>query len=156
MQLPATQDGKQGGGSKCNETSGKEENLILKNEAPGDAAFSGKTLVQSWERSLKLFSPACWGAAEGTKAKSKSGVHWGGKRREGHKAGARGRVLGFHPGFPIPVFVPVGSSQQPRVAGGDSTEKAASRGRWPRHPCHSAVIDKNNSFPSAAIKRLPE
>lgn len=63
MQLPATQDGKQGGGSKCNETSGKEENLILKNEAPGDAAFSGKMLVQSWERSLKLFSPACWGTA---------------------------------------------------------------------------------------------
>lgn len=131
MQLPATQDGKQGGGSKCNETSGKEENLILKNEAPGDAAFSGKTLIRSWERSLKLFSPSCWGAAEGTKAKSKSGVHWGGKTREGQKAGARGGVLGFHPGFPIPVFISMGSSRHPRVAGGDSTEKAAPGGDGP-------------------------
>lgn len=131
MQLPATQDGKQGGGSKCNETSGKEENLILKNEAPGDAAFSGKTLIRSWERSLKLFSPSCWGAAEGTKAKSKSGVHWGGKTREGQKAGARGGVQGFHPGFPIPVFISMGSSRHPRVAGGDSTEKAAPGGDGP-------------------------
>lgn len=131
MQLPATQDGKQGGGSKCNETSGKEENLILKNEAPGDAAFSGKTLIRSWERSLKLFSPSCWGAAEGMKAKSKSGVHWGGKTREGQKAGARGGVLGFHPGFPIPVFISMGSSRHPRVAGGDSTEKAAPGGDGP-------------------------
>lgn len=98
MQLPATQDGKQGGGSKCNETSGKEENLILKNEAPGDAAFSGKMLVQSWERSLKLFSPACWGTAEGTKAKSR--LEFTGEekdvrnRTQGHGVGCWGFIQG--------------------------------------------------------------
>lgn len=40
MRFPATQGISQGGGSKRNETLGKEQNLILKDEAPGDAGFS--------------------------------------------------------------------------------------------------------------------
>lgn len=161
IQLPATQDRKQGGGSKHNETSGKEENLVLKDEASGDAGFADikkkPKLVHSWEHSLNLFKPTCGGTAE--ERDSKSWFDFNGEKKVtdmkdgwwGHGA----EVLRFVRGFPIPVFTPMGPAGAWRLlgaAGGITVERATSGGRWHQCPPQSEVVDKTDSFLSAVIQ----